>query len=299
MLRGIELKQAYARGENISALLRARNGGANSEGIIETAYDLQAGSYVQSQQQQDRREYKLRYAQEIARVFSELGDPQSLIEAGVGEATTLSYVVKALETAPRLSAGVDLCWSRLRWARQWLQEQAVDGVHLAMATLTQLPFSDGAFDIVYTSHSIEPNHGQEIPILRELYRITGRYLVLLEPGYELASPEARSRMEQHGYCRNLPEHASNLGMKVIDHRLFPVVARAENPTALLIIEKDRNAALEEFKWACPDCHCSLQSMSGFWFCSTCFLAYPVLGGIPCLRRDKGIIASQLLDHSIN
>ncbi len=38
MLRGIDLKEAYARGENVSALLRAQTAdAANSEAIIETA----------------------------------------------------------------------------------------------------------------------------------------------------------------------------------------------------------------------------------------------------------------------
>ena len=42
-----ELKEAYARGENITSLLRTEQGtSANSEEIIEIAYDLQAGRYI-------------------------------------------------------------------------------------------------------------------------------------------------------------------------------------------------------------------------------------------------------------
>ena len=46
------LVDAYRRGENITALLRnldAQDG--NTEAIIETAYDLQAGSYVEAMAQ--------------------------------------------------------------------------------------------------------------------------------------------------------------------------------------------------------------------------------------------------------
>lgn len=296
MLRGIDLKQAYARGENISALLRAEESEGNTEAVIETAYDLQAGTYVRSQIDPERRRHKARYAAEIAKVLDGLGGARHLLEAGVGEATTLSHVIQALSEKPEDTAGVDLSWSRLRWARQWLREERCGPVDLAVATLCELPFVDNAFEIVYTSHSIEPNHGREVSILQELHRVCARYLVLLEPGYELADAGARARMEHHGYCRGLPEHARSLGMKVVMHSLFPVVARNENPTALIVIEKDTAFTCDHVRWACPGCGSLLMDVSGFWYCSVCFLAYPVLGGLPCLRREKGLIASQLLEH---
>lgn len=296
MLRGIHLKQAFARGENISALLRAENEGrTNSEAIIEAAYDLQAGTYVARQGPEASRIYKRGYAAEIVRVIQRFCQPASILEAGVGEATTLSYVLQALGTPSIPAAGVDLCWSRLRWARQWLRDQSLPDVKLAAGTLARMPFADNAFDVVYTSHSIEPNGGREAEILAELHRITGRYLVLLEPGYELGDDAARARMEEHGYCRDLPGHATRLGMKVITHELFPIIARKENPTALTVIEKSTSQVAGDVRWACPECHDPLILTSGFHYCPTCFFAFPILVGLPCLRSDKAVIASQLLD----
>lgn len=297
MIRGIDLKQAYARGENISALLRAEVGdGANSETIIETAYDLQAGSYVASQQNPERRKTKRLYTDEIVKIMQRLGRPRNVLEAGVEEATTLSYVLQGLGSPAIPAAGIDLCWSRLRWARRWLDEQQLPAVKLAMATLTHLPFADSAFDVVYTSHSIEPNGGKEAEILAELYRVTGRYLILLEPAYELAEPRIRARMEDHGYCRGLPAHAQSQGMKVIEHGFLPMIARPDNPTAVIIIEKDLNHSPSVAQWCCPVSHAPLQLVDQFWYSETSFLAYPELDGVPCLRSDKGIVASQFLDH---
>lgn len=297
MLRGIDLKQAYARGENITSLLRSQSGDSvNSETIIETAYDLQAGTYVASQQQPDRREVKRLYTDEIVKILKRLGQPASILEAGVGEATTLSYVLQGLDQPAIPAAGIDLCWSRLRWARKWLLEQQLPHVNLAMATLSHLPFADSAFDVVYTSHSIEPNGGKEAEILAELYRVAGRYLVLLEPAYELAEPRIRARMEQHGYCRDLPGHAQRQGMKVVEHAFLPMIARPDNPTAVIVIEKDPNYVPAAFQWCCPVSHDPLQRVDHFWYSNTSFLAYPELDGVPCLRHDKGVVASQLLDH---
>ena len=78
-LRGNDLKQAYARGENIAELLRLGQGdGVNSETIIETAYDLQAGSYVAVEANEDRRDYKRRRAAEIVSIMRRLGQPAGL-----------------------------------------------------------------------------------------------------------------------------------------------------------------------------------------------------------------------------
>ena len=74
-----------------------------------------------------------------------------------------------------------------------------------------LPLLDNSIDIVYTSHSMEPNGGHEEELLAELYRVTNNYLILLEPAYEFASEEARARMRKHGYVTNLYETAKRLG----------------------------------------------------------------------------------------
>jgi hypothetical protein len=290
ILSGSQLREAYRDGQNIAALLREQSGGQNSAEIIETAYDL-------SQRDPKRCAFRETYAAELEKVFAEIGMPSSVLEAGVGEATTLSYVLKAIgKSMPAM--GVDISWSRVNWARRWLGEQGIEGVKLALADLEHLPLSDNAIDVVYTSHSIEPNRGREREILAELYRVTGRYLVLLEPAYELAGEKARARMDEHGYCRDLPGQAEALGMRVVVHRLFPLSANPENPTALTVIEKATDHKPDNLDWHCPVAGGLLVERQGFWYSDQSMLAYPVLGGLPCLRCEKGIIASQYLDDGL-
>lgn len=290
-----ELANAYARGENITALLKGLSQvDYNTEEVIETAYDLQAGSYIASLEDPIMYQHKSDYGQAIAQEILALTNPTSLLEAGVGEGTTFSFVLKNLNQSGLEAHGFDISWSRIVCCRHWLQNNDCDAAFLSIASLLNLPYLDNSFDVVYTSHTIEPNGGKEQAILQELYRVTSRYLVLLEPGYELASDEAQKRMEHHGYCRGLVECAKSLGMQVLKHELFPHTANPLNPTAITIIVKDATANPASPKLACPHFGYPLIDGGDSLFSPESLRAYPKIQGIPCLRSQDGIIASAYL-----
>jgi len=292
-----DLKNAYAKGDNIAVLLRSHNlHGLSAEEAIEVSYDLQAGSYIHGMENEQTRAHKTRYGRKIAETLASLGHPASLLEAGIGEATTLSFVLDALPSLPRAIHGFDLSWSRIACARKWLNARGWPDVFLSVARIGQIPYRENSFDIVFTSHALEPNRGQEETLLKELYRVASRHLVLLEPGYELAGEEARKRMDTHGYCRGLPEKARALGMKVIRHELLGEAANPLNPTALTIIEKNASAPPAMPALACPCFGDDLRPLDGCYYSEKSMRSYPVLHGIPCLRPEKAIIAARLLDN---
>ncbi len=290
-----ELKTAFERGENITELLRRENASKiNSEEIIETAYDLQSGSYVTALEEPSFRQHKIEYCQAIAKVLTTLipHDSGAVLEPGIGEGTTLSFVMKACGRSFGQYHGFDISWSRISKCRKWLASQQSGEVFLSVASIFNAPYTDNSFDIVYTSHTIEPNGGHEVPILKELYRIASRYLVLLEPGYELAGPKAKQRMERLGYAQNLREHATSLGMKVTRHELFGTSANSLNPTALTVIEKNSSAPSSIPQLACPKYGDTLKEFPDSLYSEGSLRAYPKIKGIPCLRVDDGILASQ-------
>lgn len=287
-----QLKELYDQGHNISACLRDEMGmDHNTREIIEISYDLQTGSYIAAMQDEKMSQHKRQYSREIVREMLLLCQPESILEAGVGEATTLSGVLQNMPAGIR-SYGFDLSWSRVAYAKRWLQTEGFTDTVLCTGDLFNIPFLDNSIDIVYTSHSIEPNGGNEMPMLQELYRVAKKYLVLLEPGYELAGNEARQRMDSHGYCRNLKGIADSLGYEVLEHKLFPYTANPLNPTALTVIRKDSDVAVPSGTFACPRFKTPLKEIGGMFFSPEGLAVYPVLGGIPCLRIENGVFASK-------
>jgi ubiquinone/menaquinone biosynthesis C-methylase UbiE/uncharacterized protein YbaR (Trm112 family) len=287
-----ELMTYYKNGGNVSELIRREKGiNYNTKEIIEVSYDLQTGSYIDTMSNPDMVRHKKEYTQEIARIILSLCNPASVLEAGVGEATTFSGVLETLSTETK-SYGFDLSWSRLAYARKWLKKSGIFNTSLCTGDLHNIPFTDNAIDVVYTSHSIEPNGGNEEPIIKELFRVTRKFLILLEPAYEMANSEARMRMESHGYCKNLNNICKSLGYKVIEHGLFPFCANPLNPTGITIIKKEMQDQPQTDLFACPLTKTPLLKINEIYFSTEALVAYPVLDGIPCLRIENGIIASK-------
>lgn len=287
-----ELLELYKQGENITQLLREEQGlQHNTAEIIEIAYDLQAGFYTTAMKNADYAKYKSEYSSEIAKTILSLCQPVSILEAGVGEGTTLSGVLQKL--GPEVSSyGFDLSWSRVAYAKQWLMGKGLSTTTLCTGNLFNIPFADNSIDIVYTSHSIESNGGNEKPILQELFRVARKFLILLEPGYELATDDAKKRMDLHGYCKNLKFIADDLGYNVLTHKMFPVISHPLNPTAITIIEKQAVKAEPSSVLACPKFKTPLEEIGGMLFSPEALVVYPIIGGIPCLRTENGICASE-------
>jgi uncharacterized protein YbaR (Trm112 family) len=292
----LDLKKAYARNENITRTLRERSGSdTNDQSAILIAYDLQAGSNVQALENPDHLRAVEHYTDAIATVLHRL-DARSLLEPGTGEATTLQKVVSRLNFAPGIPIlGYDISWSRVDVGRRYSSSYGIRA-NLFVGELEAIALPDGAADVVFTSHAVEPHHGRKAEILSELYRVAGRYLVLFEPCFELASEVALSRMAQHGYCRGLRETAERMGWKVIAHQLIDTPINLLNPTAVLVIEKQAEGAIGSMPaFHCPSCRHQLTLTKGAYYCAAEGLAYPVLDNIPCLARHNAILATRFLD----
>jgi len=295
-----QLKELYEKGENISTYLRKeRDNDINTAEMIELSYDLQTGSYISGMKDVDMAKNKQICSTAIAQTILSLCQPESVLEAGVGEATSLSGVLRKLGNVID-SYGFDLSWSRVAYARNWLRSEGLEDTTLCSGDLNHIPFLDNSIDVVYTLHAVESNGGNEESILKELYRVTRKYLILIEPGYEFADKSSRQRMDAFGYCKNLNNISKSLGFDVIENKLFPYTPNPNNPSAITIIRKNKNENLAtscesgqtKNIFACPKYKKPLKKIGDMMFSPEALVVYPIIAGIPCLRIENGIIASK-------
>jgi hypothetical protein len=286
-----ELAELYRRGTNVMAALRDGALDTNSTTALLYAYDLQSGSYTKNMEEPSFRALRATIAARIADVLRSLG-ATDVLEAGVGEATTLAPVLDALG-GDRQVAGFDISLSRLLYARRVLGARA-DAVRLFTAELSDIPLPDGAADTVFTFHALEPNRGREEAILRELLRVTRRNLVLVEPSYEIASPDARARMDRLGYVRDLPGALARLGHAPARHEAWDIDVNPLNPAALSVVVKPGRPASRGLD-ACvsPVSGKRLVARADCLFCPEDGHAFPVIAGIPCLTAGNAVLCSHL------
>lgn len=225
---------------------------------------------------------------------------QTLLEAGIGEATGFKYVTRHLGIPSENCYGFDISWSRLKVANDFMAEDTPGKQKFFVAELANIPLCDNAIDIVYTCHSIEPNGGYEEPILKELYRIAGKYLLLFEPDYAFAGNEAKKRMERHGYVKDLAGVAGALGFNVVKHELLThqgAVLNPNNPTSVIVIKKaglqhrddTHPTTATESIYQCPISKTELEDCGDVLSSPHSHLMYPVIQGIPCLLESNAIL----------
>ncbi len=286
-----KIKKIYEENGNIIQYLRKENNRkTNSVEDILISYDFQAGSYIDFVKKNP--EYIENYSTNLAALINDLGGGETIIEVGCGEATTLNAVSKKLSSSA-ICYGFDISWSRIKMGNDYLKENG-NTANLFIADLFKIPLADNSIDIVYTSHSIEPNGGREKEALESLYRITKKYLVLLEPAFEFATEEGKERMINNGYITKLLDTINELGYNLILHKKADVVANPINPTGIYIIKKEYTGSniLQKDVFNCPISNTPLQKFDDHYFASESLISYPIIGGIPCLFSSYAVLTTK-------
>jgi uncharacterized protein YbaR (Trm112 family) len=126
-------------------------------------------------------------------------------------------------------------------------------------------------------------------LLRELFRVAKRSLVLFEPSYEDASSEGRARMESLGYVKGLENAIADCGGKLLEKIPIKRHTNPLNPTYAFVVALQEPEFENVATFHCPRSHELLSERKGFLWSPEGMLAYPVYDGIPILKSDNAVI----------
>jgi SAM-dependent methyltransferase len=224
-------------------------------------------------------------------------ESQTVLDCGTGEMTTLAGLMRHLPQRLEMLA-FDLSLSRIRAGREYTARtmgvQAM-AIRSFVAAMDRIPLEDNSVDLVITSHALEPNHGREELLLKELLRVCRGTVVLFEPSWEGNSADGRHRMERFGYIRGLPNHIKALGGDLVKESPIAHCVNPLNPTHCYVINprKTRPALKEgETPLCCPMTGQRLQKREGYYWSPEGLYAYPVIEGVPILRSAAAILMTR-------
>jgi SAM-dependent methyltransferase len=231
-------------------------------------------------------------------VFNVKRDAQSYLEVGAGEYTTLVAALKGRPERPKRLVGLDLSWSRLHVGERHARANGVSVERSVVGDLFDLPFLDDSFEIVYTHHCIEQSPFDNARALSELYRVASRFLILIEPSYELGDRIQKRRMVARNYVRGLPKAIRQLGYALRKYELLPLGAYGNRPAVFMIEKSGRDAGASRPDYlACPLGKEPVIAAKRHLYCREHRVIYPVIDGIACLDRRHAIPASRFLEES--
>ena len=294
---------AYKNGKNVTETLRLQKGlDINTSEIIEIAYDLQAGTYIELAN--GNAELELNYSSELSGIIqSYMTSNDTLLDVGTGEITTLSSVARQLKTKPLHIYAFDISWSRLFKGIGYANEHMGDYINRFtpfVADMIEIPLLDKSINITISCHALEPNGGRLLQLLSELFRITRDTLLLFEPCYELNTDEGKKRMDSLGYIKGMDEAVNKLGGKLIDRIPIKNVVNPLTPTTCFVVKpplsdphREPFNAYHSDVFSVPGSNHALKKIDNFYFSNETGLCFPIIKDIPILKPSAAILASAL------
>ena len=289
----------------INKLRTEKEATSNELEWILKSYDEQSGSYIEASNDNSLTEryhidgvrtkmkrsdfYRL-HGEELSKIINNF-NYKSLLEVGVGEATKLMYIIKNKPSKDIDYSGLDISLSRISYGKEYLENNNCSYKDLLVGDMFNIPYDNDSFDIVYTSHAIESNTNKSLDALNELYRVTKKYLILVEPDYKLGNKETREWMRKHKYIVDLYDNIISLGYKVIKHELFKY-GSFTNQSSIIIIEKENQQdEVKSTQFYCPCCKQDYLSKTKekSYYCIGCKKIFPIISDVPILLKEKGIL----------
>ena len=215
----------------------------------------------------------------------------SILEVGAGELTTLDAFIKKLKKKPKKIGAIDISFKRLLEGKKFIMKKNRKIDLLARADASRLPFSDNAFDMVYTANCLEQVPELFLKSVSELVRVSSGIVVIIEPSFEFGSNSSKSYIFKKGYTKINANHFKKLNLKPIYRDILEFRYYIAG-TEIIILKKKKNTKENKNKnknnFICPTTHEDLFQKKNYLSNKSKSINYPVKDSIAILCAEDKI-----------
>ena len=215
-----------------------------------------------------------------------LSKSKSLLEVGAGELTTISLVLNSLKKKFSYSGAIDISLNRLLVGKKYLKSQGNKVDFLARADASQLPFKDNSFDMVYTCHCLEQVPNLFIKSVKELIRVSKKYIVIIEPSYEFSLIASKNNIYKKGYTKITDALLSKTGFTPIYRKFLPLKNYISSAEIIVFEKKNYYKSLnkKDIQFVSPISREKLSKNKKFLLDKKNFKKYKIYKKIPLLAQ---------------
>ena len=288
--------EGLKKNKNNYYLFLKKNTNFSNDVINQISYSFQAGTYIDNYNYlKKRKEYPDYYYDHIySKIQKYIKNNYSILEPGVGEGTfTNELSVRNNKHFKNINYfACDYSLSRLLVCKNFLSKKKVN-TKLFLSNMRKIGISENSVDVVITHHSLEPNLGMETVIIDEFLKVSNKYVILIEPIYELNPKKNQVRMDKYGYIKNLYKICKKLNCDILEYSLLDVHYESKNKTGIIVLKKKKSSKKKNIRFKCLLTNNLLSKKKDFYYEDKIGIIYPIIKEIPILTDDKAIIAPKI------
>lgn len=160
----------------------------------------------------------------------------NILEVGCGNCINIVKLIEKYGDEISVT-GIDISPERINVARKHYGA-VLETADLKVGSITErLPFDDGQFDIVFSMHCLEQISYEVKSAIKEMYRLTGIYTVLIEPVFENGNFLQKLYLINSDHCRIILKTITELEYPVIENRVLDIQSNPRNQSSLIALKK--------------------------------------------------------------
>ena len=208
------------------------------------------------------------------------------MDFGCGELTNFYTLIDNIKTKNKLFVAYDLSFSRILIGKNFLKKKNKKiQLKLFSNNSIKIPLPDNSIDVVTSCHALEPNKNNVYKILKELWRISKKKLILLEPNNKLGDELIKKRFKEHHYILNLEKKIKKITSryKIINNEFN---ANSLNPASIYILEKNSNKT-NKFNFLNPENNNDiLKKKLNFYYSEKTGQIFPIVDDIVIFNKNE-------------